>query len=149
MKRAQRPIFDERVNLSNFVLVQNFLLDRGRLLGNQFEITLRNLRQVERLEEGNGPSLWKERAVPVRSSHLDTMVDRVAKHGFINYYGEQRVGDAGQKEFVGVRSFDVGRALLKQNFSLAVDLIMEGRSSNVYNPTQEEVSHSSFACCYC
>ncbi|KAK1740799.1 pseudouridine synthase, TruD family [Skeletonema marinoi] len=140
MKRAQRPIFDERVNLSNFVPVQNFLLDRGRLLGNQFEITIRNLRQVERLEEGNGPSSWKERAVPIRSSHLDAMVDRVAKHGFINYYGEQRVGDAGQTEFVGVRSFDVGRAILKQNFSLAVDLIMEGRSSNVYNPTQEEMN---------
>ena len=139
MKRAQRPIMDERINLSNFVPVKNFLLDRGRLLGNQFEITLRNLRQIERLEEGDVPSLWKERAVPVRSSHLDSMADRITKYGFINYYGEQRVGDAGEKEYVGVRSFDVGRALLKQNFSLAVDLIMEGRSSNVYNPTQEEV----------
>ena len=141
IKRAQRPIMDERVNLSNFMPVQNFLLDRGRLLGNQFLITLRNLRQIERLEEGDMPSSWRERAVPVRMSHLNAMVDRVGKHGFINYYGEQRVGDAGEKEYVGVRSFDVGRALLKQNFALAVDLIMEGRSSNVYNPTQEEVRH--------
>lgn len=149
MKRAQRPIMgDTKVSLSNFVLVKNFLLDRGRLIGNQFEITLRNLRQVERLEGDDKPSSWKERAVPVRSSHLDAMVNRVAKHGFINYYGEQRVGDAGHKEYVGVRSFEVGRALLQSNFALAVDLIMEGRSSNVYNPTQEEVSHSLYCSCF-
>ena len=140
MKRAQRPIMDTRVSLTNFMPVQNFLLDRGRLVGNQFEITLRKLKQVERLEEDEGSSTWKERPVPVRSSHLDAMVNRVATHGFINYYGEQRVGDAGHKEYVGIRSFDVGRALLQSNFSLAVDLIMEGRSTNVYNPTVEEVS---------
>ena len=142
IKRAQRPILDKRVKLSNFVPVTNFLLDRGRLIGNQFEITLRNLKQVERTEDDTKPSSWKERFIPVRSSHINAMVDRVTRHGFINYYGEQRVGDAGHKQFVGVRSFDVGRALLQQNFSLAVDLIMEGRSTLVYNPTQEEVSCS-------
>jgi hypothetical protein len=149
MKRAKRPIMgDTKVSLSNFVPVKNFLLDRGRLIGNQFEITLRNLRQVERLEGDDGPSCWKERAVTVRRTHLDAMVNRVAKHGFINYYGEQRVGDAGHKEYVGARSFEVGRALLQSNFSLAVDLIMEGRSSNVYNPTQEEVNHLLYCSCF-
>ena len=141
IKRVQRPILDKRVNLSNFVQVQNFLLDRGRLLGNQFKITIRNLRQVERLiTDDSSPSSWKERAIPVRKSHIDAMVSRVSDYGFINYYGEQRVGDAGHKTYVGTRSFDVGRALLQSNFSLAVDLIMEGRSSHVYNPTQEEVN---------
>ncbi|KAL7458663.1 hypothetical protein ACHAWC_010291 [Mediolabrus comicus] len=141
IKRAQRPILDKRVNLSNFVQVQNFLLDRGRLLGNQFKITMRNLRQVERLVTDNAsPYSWKERAIPVKKSHIDAMVSRVANTGFINFYGEQRVGDAGHKTYVGIRSFDVGRALLQSNFSLAVDLIMEGRSSHVYNPTQEEVN---------
>jgi len=149
MKRAKRPIMgDTKVSLSNFVPVKNFLLDRGRLIGNQFEITLRNLRQVERLQGDDGPSCWKERAVTVRRTHLDAMVNRVAKHGFINYYGEQRVGDAGHKEYVGARSFEVGRALLQSNFSLAVDLIMEGRSSNVYNPTQEEVNHLLYCSCF-
>ena len=144
LKRAQRPIMDKRVSLSNFVQVKNFLLDRGRLIGNQFEITLRNLRQVEQLmEEENEfamPPSWKERAVSLRLSHLEAMVKRVSAHGFINYYGEQRVGDAGHRDYVGVRSFDVGRALLQSKFSLAVDLIMEGRSTNVYNPTEEEIT---------
>ena len=141
IKRAQRPILDKRVNLANFVQVHNFLLDRGRLLGNQFQITIHNLRRVERLiTDDESSSSWKERTIPVRKSHIDAMVSRVAKHGFINFYGEQRVGDAGHKTYVGTRSFDVGRALLQSNFSLAVDLIMEGRSSHVYNPTQEEIN---------
>lgn len=82
---------------------------------------------------------WTEQYIPVKSSHIDAMVKRIRDNGFINYYGEQRVGDAGSESHVGVRSFDVGKAMLKEDFSTAVDLIMTGRSSNVYTPTAEEV----------
>lgn len=38
------------------------------------------------------------------------------------------MGAPGETEEVGSRSFDIGRAMLQQNFSLAIDLIMVGRS---------------------
>jgi len=47
----------ERVQLSTFVEVQDVLLDRGNLLGNRFEITIRNLKRVQRLHvEGTNDS---------------------------------------------------------------------------------------------
>ncbi len=87
-----------------------------------------------------GDKSWLERTIPLHSSHLDAMVKRINDFGFINFYGEQRVGDAGERSHVGVRSFDVGRAMLQRNFSKAVDLIMTGRTSQVYNPGAEEVN---------
>lgn len=127
----------KRVQLSGCVGVRNFLLDRGHLLGNRFEIVIRNLKRVRRRHaEGDEP--WEEQTVPLQPSHIDAMVKRVEDFGFINFYGEQRVGDAGFRRRVGVRSFDVGRAMLQRDFALAIDLIMTGRSSQVYSPGEEE-----------
>jgi tRNA pseudouridine13 synthase len=55
------------------------------------------------------------------------MVNRVRKSGFVNFFGEQRVGVASDESKVGVRSFDIGKAMLQQDFAKAVDLIMTGR----------------------
>ena len=129
----------ERVQLSTFVEVQDVLLDRGNLLGNRFEITIRNLKRVQRLHV-EGEESWKEQTVPVHSSHLNAMVERIKEFGFINFYGEQRVGAAGFRSHVGVRSFDVGRAMLKGDFASAIDLIMTGRSNQVYSPGAEEIN---------
>lgn len=82
---------------------------------------------------------YEERRVPVHSSHLDAMVKRIAEHSFVNFYGSQRVGDAGFRSYVGVRSFDIGLSMLRCQWRQAIDLIMRGRSSNVYSPGQEEV----------
>jgi len=68
------------------------------------------------------------------------MVERIKEFGFINFYGEQRVGAAGFRSHVGVRSFDVGRAMLKGDFASAIDLIMTGRSNQVYSPGAEEIN---------
>jgi tRNA pseudouridine13 synthase len=87
----------------------------------------------------NNDKPWKEQHIPVQSSHVDAMVNRIRDYGFINFYGEQRVGDAGHQNHVGVRSFDVGRAMLGEDFATAIDLIMDGRSDEVYNPSSEEV----------
>jgi tRNA(Glu) U13 pseudouridine synthase TruD len=138
----------KRIELSNFITVNgsNVLLDRGKLVGNQFEIVIRNLKRVELLrvvdgddDNNNESSCWKEQTVPVHSSHLDEMVKRIHDFGFINFYGEQRVGDAGSASQVGVRSFDIGRAMLQQDFAKAVDLIMIGRTSQMYNPGIDEI----------
>ena len=142
LKRAQRAngSLGKRVQLSCFGEVKDFLLDRGKLIGNRFEITIRNLKRVQQLHT-IGDVSWKERFVPVCSSHINDMVKRIRDSGgFINFYGEQRVGDAGLSSYVGVRSFDVGRAMLKRDFSKAVDLIMTGRSNQVYCPGTEEVN---------
>jgi len=131
----------KRVQLSNFVETQNVLLDRGSLLGNRFEITLRNLKRIQRMHKIKGEDgCWKEQTIPLHSSHLDAMVKRIGDYGFINFFGEQRVGDAGSRSYAGVRSFDVGRAMLQGNFALAIDLIMTGRSNQVHNAGEEEMN---------
>ena len=143
VKRANKSL-GKRINLSNFIHVQgaDALLDRGKLLGNHFQIILRNLKQIKQLQiEGDEP--WKERTVQVHSSHLDAMVKRIANCGFINFYGEQRLGEPGSTDYVGVRSFDIGRAFLQHDFANAIDLIMTGRSHNVYNPGTEEMKARS------
>ena len=98
---------------------------------------MRNIKRIQRLHEGQ--QSWKEKVVPVYSSHLDAMVKRIGDSGFVNFYGEQRVGNAGCRSRVGVRSFDVGKAMLQHDFPEAIDLIMAGRSSQVYSPGAEEV----------
>ena len=103
---------------------------------------MRNLRQIKR-SQSEGEEPWKERAVPVHSSHLNAMVKRIANCGFINFYGEQRLGEPGSSDYVGVRSFDIGRAFLQHNFAQAIDLIMTGRSHNLYNPGTEEIKARS------
>lgn len=144
IQRAQNAIksLGKRVEMSNFtkVIGSNVLLDRGKLLGNQFEIVIRNLKRLELLRVVDGDkSAYQEQTVPVHSSHLDAMVKRINDFGFINFYGEQRVGDAGSTSHVGVRSFDIGRAMLQQDFSKAVDLIMTGRTNQMYNPRLDEI----------
>ncbi len=89
---------------------------------------------------GEGTQAWNEQMLPLHSSHLDAMVKRIRDFGFINFFGEQRVGDAGLRRHVGVRSFDVGRAMLQCNFFEAINLIMTGRSNQVYNPGPEEIN---------
>ena len=165
LKRVKRvhELLDNRVQLSHFVHVQgsNALLDRGKLLGSKsiemllyvrylyftkkltsyldhFEITIKNMRRVQRLQ-AEGEISWRDRTTRLNVSHFDAMVKRISNFGFINFYGEQRVGDAGFQSHVGVRSFDVGKAMLKEDFSAAIDLIMTGRSSQVYSPSAEEV----------
>ncbi|KAL7537330.1 hypothetical protein ACHAXR_007742 [Thalassiosira sp. AJA248-18] len=145
LKKAQRAndSLGKRVQLSNFVEVQDFLIDRGKLLGNRFEIIIRNLKRVQRLHTEGEESLsssWKERTIPVHASLLDASVKRISDFGFINFYGEQRVGDAGLRGYTGVRSFDVGRAMLQRDFTKAIDLIMTGRSNMVYSPGPEEIN---------
>jgi len=65
------------------------------------------------------------------------MVERLRASAFINFYGEQRLGAAGKKSEVGVRSFDIGRATLQQNFEEAIDLLLQGRLLCVGNNRQE------------
>eukprot|EP00934_Nitzschia_sp_Nitz4_P000955 Nitzschia sp. Nitz4//scaffold13_size275219//24678//30498//NITZ4_000840-RA/size275219-processed-gene-0.125-mRNA-1//-1//CDS//3329535912//955//frame0 len=103
----------------------NWVLNKGDLEGNQFDIIVRGVRQISVHEKQATPA--EERLVPCDESHLSTMVERMRHHGFINFYGEQRVGSAGSYEDIGVRAFDIGRVMIQKDFGKAIDLLMTGR----------------------
>lgn len=102
----------------------DWTLRKADLEGNRFEITLRNVRRVQvRLDQ----DCVEETLAQPSHDHLQAMVDRIAKFGFINFYGEQRLGPPGHVSIVGVRASDIGQAMLQQDFMAAIDLIMTGR----------------------
>jgi tRNA(Glu) U13 pseudouridine synthase TruD len=119
--------------------LQNLTIALFLYMADHFEITMRNMMRVKQFHV-EGTQTWKEQKVPLRSSHLDAMVKRITQFGFINFFGEQRVGDAGSRSHVGVRSYDFGREMLKFDFSEAINLIMTGRSNRVYSPGPEEIN---------
>jgi tRNA(Glu) U13 pseudouridine synthase TruD len=67
---------------------------------------------------------------PCEIIHVRNMVERIRKSGFINFYGEQRLGSPGESEEVGTRAFDIGKAMLQHKFSMAIDLLIAGRTVN-------------------
>ena len=113
------------IELSNFYQV-DFVLNNGDLEGNEFEVTLRKLKRIH-VEPKLGASA-KESLITCDKDHLSHMIKRIQRHGFINFFGDQRVGAPGSKEEIGVRGSDIGRAMLQQDFALAIELLMTGRS---------------------
>lgn len=90
--------------LGNFSF-RNETLKLGDLAGNRFRIVLRNL-SVEKREG------------------IEKRVIEFAKGGFINYFGLQRFGTT------EVSTCEVGKALLKSDWSSVVDLIMKQRKGD-------------------
>ena len=130
--RAERAICQQLRNrdVELKILCSNvdFVLNIGDLEGNHFEISVHNLK---RIKVDNGISeLAKESFVECDKNHIDKMVERIKQHGFINFYGEQRIGAPGTSEEVGVRAFDIGRAMLRKDFKGAIDLLMKGTRHN-------------------
>ena len=121
------------LEISNNTFQVDWLLNNGDLHGNRFELVLRNLEQIEVSSEGT------ETRVQCSKAHLQQQIERLRKHGFINFYGEQRLGTPGTAEEVGVRSFDIGKAMLQQDFGRAIDLILTGRRTQNDNPISEKV----------
>lgn len=128
---AKQQLCDRKVELEIICSNVDFVLNIGDLQGNQFEIRIRDLNRVKvdwvALLDASGilePA--EETFVGCSSKHIDLMVERVKKYGFINFYGEQRIGAPGTSEQVGVRAFEIGRAMLRQNFVEAIKLIMKG-----------------------
>lgn len=89
----------------------NNQLNRGELRGNRFELVIRNLRS-------RSVSKLREEDVLLRISNA---------RQFVNFYGEQRVGEPGDTSVVGIRAQDIGRAMLQRDYSKAIDLMMTGR----------------------
>lgn len=86
----------------------------GNLTGNEFTVTLRNVRPlVETAEEP--PATLEARARAAVASLRQT--------GFMNYFGLQRFGAAS-----GARTHVVGAAVLRGDWAAAVDLILAPRA---------------------
>jgi tRNA pseudouridine13 synthase len=123
VRNAQSHLRSQGIELGGIQRV-NWTLNQGDLQGNRFEITIRN---VKRVEVQTNEGVCTEVLVPCEKEHVFLMANRIRKCGFINFYGEQRLGAPGHASEVGVRAFDIGRALLQQDFSKAIDLLMTGR----------------------
>ena len=123
IKRAKSSLLSQGIELGRIHQV-DWILNKGDLQGNRFEIVVRNVKRIQ-VTRTNGEC--SEVIVPCTIDHIRAMVRRVDKSGFVNFFGEQRLGMPGSMSQVGVRSFDIGRALLQQDFSKAIDLLMTGR----------------------
>ena len=127
-RKANLFLKDKGIELGNFERVK-WLLNKGLLEGNQFEITIRDLKTVKilRRKEGDVISIH-ELSNPCYEKHFNDMIARVRKDGFVNFFGEQRIGNAGSTDEIGFRPMDIGKEMLKANFSKAIDLLMNGRT---------------------
>jgi tRNA pseudouridine13 synthase len=93
-------------------------LRKGQAKGNRFTIVVRNVRQIHVQEDQNGQT--KEDLMHCQKEKMETAVKRLQLTGFLNLYGQQRIGPVGAQ----VRSVDVGRALLQHDFGRVIDLTM-------------------------
>ena len=134
-KAIQRQLQSRDVELKILCTNVGFVLNVGDLEGNHFEITIRNLKRVkvDQSPPSNENDVLrppKESFVECDRTHIDRMVERIKRYGFINFYGEQRIGAPGKSEEVGVRAFEIGRAMLRQDFMGAINLILTGTRHN-------------------
>lgn len=106
--------------------VKHFL-QSGQLKGNRFLIVVRDVKRVHVKRHAGTVEENLRLCLEHDKEHFLARADAVRKMGFVNFYGTQRLGTPGKPEVVGVRSFDIGRAMLQGDFDSAVDLLMTGR----------------------
>jgi len=125
MEAANQKLTTNAIEIGSFVEV-DWELTRGENDGNRFRITLRDLKRVE-IDPASTAKPRSESFVPCDKAHLQGRVNAIERNGFVNFFGSQRVGVPGSFDEVGVRPFDIGRAMLKGDFDRAIDLLMIGR----------------------
>ena len=113
LQKANEKLLHYGIELGNFNYAsRSDFLTTGQLQGNKFDLYLKEIR-VLTSHEGN-------RSVsPCRESIIKSNLNIIRKYGMVNFYGEQRLGAIDEE---GVRSFDIGRALLQGKYEEAVDL---------------------------
>lgn len=80
--------------------------------GNEFNITVKNV------EVSHGAECSLERRVQLTKQAVETAVNEITKHGFINYFGLQRFGT----HILGTH--ELGKFILMERFSDAIDGIL-------------------------
>ena len=106
----------QSMGISKSIVPVNFKLSRGRLKGNYFEIKLKNCDTKE-------DNAVRERALDIRST------------GFVNLYGTQRVG----KDEESVKPYEIGLAIMREDYFKAIDLILSGREGTEEDPQSEKI----------
>ena len=101
-----------RIEVGNFSYEKNEI-KLGDLAGNRFEIGVRNV----------DPELSSYLLQPVMESFRKT--------GFINYFGTQRFGTQ------GVPTHEIGKELIKGNYSTVINLILKPRESESMLPLKQ------------
>lgn len=109
------------IKLGNFFRV-DWMLHNGELEGNQFEIRICNLKRICVKASNSGPAT--ESQMECKQNHMKFMIERIQREGFVNFFGTQRLGAAGE---TGTSAFLIGKAMIQKNFKLAIDLLMVGR----------------------
>jgi len=87
----------------------------GDLKGNHFSVTLRDVIPIDAQGTTDTATLAKHQRL------LDMTCRSIKQNGFINYFGTQRFGSA------CVKSHYLGRALLRRDWKLAIELILSPR----------------------
>ncbi|CAB9498615.1 Pseudouridylate synthase 7 homolog-like protein [Seminavis robusta] len=150
LRRAANALQGKGIHIGTIREVPaSVFLNNGDLQGNNFEITLRKLRRIRVVfansangSNSNGNNRVVEEQVPCEKLHIQQMFERVSRSGFVNFFGEQRVGTPGETSQVGVRTFDVGRAMLQGDFDKMIELVMTGRAAGyrgTNNPAEAKV----------
>ena len=88
----------------------------GNLYGNEFHIVLRDVDLLTHFQQRCRESKVKQANKSVRNA-----IEVINTVGFINYFGLQRFGTG------DIPTHLVGKALLRENWKEAVDLIMTGK----------------------
>lgn len=127
-RKANAVLSKNGIQLGDFAKV-NWKLNTGNHQGNDFLIRVKNVKLVEIMGHADGSRM--ERFIQASESDIQSAALRVYENGFVNFFGEQRVGSAGPSEIVGVRSYEIGKAMLKGDYSLAIDLLLQGRDRDV------------------
>lgn len=137
MKRvlsAQSNLRSHGLDLSGPSYTIQHGLKRGQAQGNRFTIVLRNLQQIQ-VSYDNASGHTREDMISCQKDNMDKAVERICRRGFINFFGEQRVGPLTVDS--GTRAVDIGRAILRQDWEQSVDLILRiGTDTNSVRVSQ-------------
>ncbi|KOS21270.1 Multisubstrate pseudouridine synthase 7 [Escovopsis weberi] len=87
----------------------------GELLGNEFAITIKNCEMFG--EAGSSASTVPEKLVVIRSN-VQSALDHMVEHGWINYFGHQRFGTH------QIGTHQIGKLILADKFEDAVNSIL-------------------------
>uniref|UniRef100_A0A0G4HRN9 TRUD domain-containing protein n=1 Tax=Chromera velia CCMP2878 TaxID=1169474 RepID=A0A0G4HRN9_9ALVE len=109
-RRWPRGLHAESMGYSNEVL------RLGDLQGNHFRIALRGL-SLPAWEGGKGGGGERQRGA--LENVVDDAMSSLRERGFLNFFGLQRFGTSDE-----IRTFDIGAALLRQDWENAFDLII-------------------------
>jgi TruD family tRNA pseudouridine synthase len=105
-------------------------LNTGDLYGNKFEIRLRDA-------ENSAMSR------PLEVGEVQALRERAEKGLFVNYFGEQRIGLAGETSDVGYASWYVGKAIVCQEWEAALTYLCIGR--RVINGSRVDLDNREWA----